>query len=287
MKRCPFLPTHAPCYIQLGKFGDLMILLVGMKHLFDETGQKPVVLTSQEYGSILEGVTYVQPWIEPLHWIQDLGRARHLAEYKYGWGIVGKWWDDPSHPPPPPVNGSQVTTLMFGGRRLQIPAAEWDSYQLSQWRAFGFQTQQMVDWPLVFDRRNRMREDELRKRVFRTTKKKLLINLVGGGSSRFGFDSEIHNIVARFRPDFEIVDLARVRAARIFDLLGLFESATGLITVDTSTLHLAGACKVPYVAYIANGGGGSIPKGNCQLGIRYENTIKQLRDLKEQLEKWK
>lgn len=280
MSQCCFLPKAAPCYVQLGKFGDICITLIAMKHIHDEQGFKPVMLTSQEYGSILEGVSYVQAWQEPLHWCNDVSRARAMATRKYGWAILPKWWDDPDHLPPPRINGDPTTTLNIGGRTIEIPAAEWDSYQLSQWRAMGFTPQQMIDWPLVFDRRNRMRELDLVKRTFRTPKKKLLFNLFGGGSSRFGFDSEVMQLIHKYLPHFEIVNLAGVRANRIFDLLGLYERSAGLITSDTSTLHLAGACEIPYVAYIANGGGGSIPKGNCQLAIRYGETINRLDELK-------
>jgi hypothetical protein len=286
MKHCPLLPKYSPVFVQLGKFGDIMILLVGMKHIFDETGSKPVMLTSTDYGTILEGVSYVQPWIEPLHWVNDLGRARRMAESRFGWAICPKWWDDPRHLPPPVLNGEKTTTLMFAGRKIEIPAAQWDSYQLSQWRAAGFKTQEMLDWPLVFDRRNMTRELELRKQVFRTNKKKLLVNLVGGGSSRFGFDSEVNSVIGAFRNEFEVVDMARIRAHRIFDLLGLYDAAAGMVTVDTSTLHLAGAHRLPYVAYLANGGGGSIPKGNCTLAMRYHETIKRLDELRQQLQQW-
>lgn len=278
------LPKYPPCYVQLGKFGDIMILLVAMKHVHDECGYRPVVLTSQEYGSILEGVSYVQPWLEPLHWVNDVGRARRLAELRYGWSVVPKWWDDPGHLPPPVVNGDPVATLKIGNRTMEVPAAQWDSYQLSQWRAMGFQSKDMLEWPLVFDRRHRMRELDLVKRVFRTSKKKLLFNLFGGGSSPFGFDPEVMREIYRYGPHFEIVNLAAVRANRIFDLLGLFDRSAGLITSDTSTLHLAGACEIPYVAYVANGGGGSIPKGNCQLAIRYGETVNRLGELRQWIE---
>ena len=285
MSKCPFIPSQSPCYVQLGKYGDIMILLVGLHQIFKETNQKPVILTSQEYGNILEGVTYVRPWIEAVHWIQDLGRARRMAELKFGWAITPKWWDDPTHVAPP-VNGVATTTLHFMGRNIVLPEKEWDSYQLSQWRAAGFKDNEMTEWPLVFDNRNRKRELELASRVFKGNRKKLLINLFGGGSSRFGFDSEVWNVVRIFQNQFEVVDLARIVAPRIYDLLGLFERSVGMVTIDTSTLHLAGACNMPYVAYIANGGGGSIPKGNCQLSIRYSDTISKLEALKQQLTLW-
>jgi hypothetical protein len=285
-KGCFFLPDHIPCYVQLGKHGDLMILLVGLKKIFDETGIKPVVLSSHDYGITLEGASYIERWLEPLDWLRDLRRAQMMAEHRYGWCVVPKWWDNPAHLPPPPINGETVTTLRFGGNIMQIPASEWDSYQLSQWRAAGFRTQEMIDWPLVFDNRNAQRENDLMRRVFRNQKKKLLLNLAGGGSSPFGNDPEVLQVIRRFSNDFEIVNLQQVAASRIYDLLGIFERSAGMVTVDTATLHLAGACSIPYVAYIANGGGGSIPKGNCVAAIRYGDTHKRIKELEEQIASW-
>lgn len=286
-KGCFILPDVVPPFVQLGKFGDIMILLVGLRRIYEETGRKPVVLSTYDYGTILEGVTYVERWLEPLHWVQDLRRARKMAEHRYGWCVVPKWWDDPTHLPPPAINGETMTTLKFGNQFMQIPAAEWDSYQLSQWRSCGFKTQEMIDWPLVFDNRNSQREEELAKRCFKTRKPKLLLNLSGGGSSPFGNDPDVLQIIRKFQGDFEIINLQQVAAHRIYDLLGLFDRAVGMITVDTATLHLAGACQIPYVAYIANGGGGSIPKGNCVLGIRYGETRNRINELEQQIVLWK
>lgn len=263
-----------------------MIILIGLRRIYEETGRKPVVLSTYDYGVTLEGASYVERWLEPLHWVSDLRRAQRMAEHRYGWCVVPKWWDDPTHLPPPPLNGETTTTLTFGGKVMQIPAAEWDSYQLSQWRACGFKSQEMIDWPLIFDNRDKKREEDLIKRVFRTGKPKLLVNLSGGGSSPFGNDGEILQVLRKFQ-NFEVINLQQVGAHRVYDLLGLFDRAVGMITVDTATLHLAGASSMPYVAYIANGGGGSIPKGNCVLGIRYGDTHQRINELEKQVALWR
>lgn len=287
---CFFLPKYAPCYVQLGKFGDIMILLPGLYRAYQETGKKSVLLVSSEYGSILEGVSYVQPWIENFQWVADLGRARRLAESRFGWAIVPKWWDDPNNCPPPPLPSEPFTVLRYDGREIKLPIGQWDSYQLSQWRAAGFNPQEIVKWPLIFDRRNRKRELELVDKVlgkgYNSRAKILLVNMFGGGSSPFGFDSEVWQLLRAYQGVLKIVDLARVRASRIYDLLGLMERASGMITSDTSTLHLASATSMPYIAFIANGGGGSITRGNCQLEVRYQDTLRRLEEVRQQLDKW-
>jgi len=55
------------CCIHLGKYGDLMVLMPGWKHSFDKTGIRPLVMVSQEFANLFDGVSYVRPWAVPLH----------------------------------------------------------------------------------------------------------------------------------------------------------------------------------------------------------------------------
>ena len=131
----------------------------------------------------------------------------------------------------------------------------------------------MLDWPLVFDKRNAGREHLIRKQWFRTEKPKLLYNLTptGGNTSPFANLPEMWPLMRR--TGCELVDLSAIRAYRIYDLLGLYDYAEGLVTYDTATLHLASASGIPYIAFIADGGAGSIPKGNCILSLRYSQVM--------------
>lgn len=271
----------------MGKMGDEMILMPGLKHVYDETGVKPVVVVAQEFASIYEGVSYALADPVSLSWWEHVTMARHYAEAKYGHAIVPKWWDDATLPPPPPPPNARMTRIQFMGRDIVLAEEDWESYQTSQWVSAGFERQQMLEWPLVFDRRNAVRESELRKQFFRTKKPKLLVSIAGPGTSPFPAVPEMMQVVNKFRGDFEIVDLSRMRATRIYDLLGLYDHAAGLITNDTATLHLASASPVPYVAFVNNGGSGSIPKGNCILSVRYQNVMAARTRLGQILDLWK
>lgn len=263
------------CYIQLGKHGDLMVLLPGFKLEFEQTGERPVVMVSREFSSTLKGVSYVRRWEVDLHWFGDCDKARAMAEKEFGkYNVVmPKWWDDPTHTPPGIRKDPQA--LIVHGKKMEIEKGDWFSYMASQWKYAGFPENRIKD-PVVFDVRNLEAEAEMAKMVFRTGKPKLLVCLNTGGSSPFPGVAEVEQMIYQFRDRFEIIDLMKVRAPHIFDLLGLYERADFLITTDTATLHLAGACKIPYLAYIANGGGGSITRGNCIREIRYGNCIPQI-----------
>lgn len=263
--------THADpvCFAHLGKYGDLAILFPGFKAIADTTGVPPVCLVANEYASIFDGISYAEPWPVNLNWYKQLDEAKAMGEAKYGHCIVPKFWDMKSAKSPFPVNGQKPINLQIHGRVMQIPAKEWESYQTAQWKASGFTEDQMMTWPLVFDRRDANREELLRKRWFKTTKPKLLVNLYPGGSSPWRYG----NTILPWLTGFEIVNLANVVAYRIYDLLGLYDHAAGLVTSDTSTLHLAAASDIPYIAFVNNGGAGSVPRGNCVLKVRYDKVL--------------
>lgn len=255
------------CFVHLGKYGDLMIMFPAFKAIADATGVRPICIVSTDYWTIFDGISYAQPWAVGLHWWKGVSEARKMAQARGFNPIVVKWWDEPNAQAPVQLENGKTIKLTIHGKECHVPANEWDSYQASQWRYAGFTMQQMADWPLIFDRRNPIREQELRVRFFRTNRPKILYNFSDKGTSPFQAAHQIIPLLSRV--GCELVDLSRFKAFRIFDLLGLYDQAALLVTSDTATLHLAAASKVPYIAFINNGGAGSIPKGNCILSVRY------------------
>lgn len=265
---CWMASQREVCFVHLGKYGDLMIMLPAFKAVADQMGKPPICIVSTDYASIFDGVSYVRPWPIKLHWWKGVKQARETA-IKAGFDpIVIKWWDEPDAKPPMQLDGGKTISLTIHGQKRIVPAAEWDSFQASQWRYAGFTMEQMMQWPLVFDQRDLGREAMLRNKYFRfSNRPKLLVNLSESGTSPFRSAREVRGMIMGH--NFDVVGLEAIRAERIYDLLGLYDHACGLITSDTATLHLAAASDVPYVAFVNNGGSGSIPKGNCILVIRY------------------
>lgn len=262
------------CFVHLGKYGDLMIMFPAFKAIADATDTPPICLVSNTYASIFNGISYAQPWPVNLHWWKGVAEARRMAEAKGYKPIVVKWWDEPNAEPPMNLDNGKTIKLTIHGQAKLVPASEWDSYQASQWRYAGFTMQQMMDWPLVFDRRNPIREQELCLRYFRTTRPKILYNFNETGTSPFHAANQIIPLMSY--TGCELIDLSRIRAIRIYDLLGLYDKAALLITSDTATLHLAAASKIPYIAFLNNGGAGSIPKGNCLTSVRYADLPRRI-----------
>jgi hypothetical protein len=264
------------CCIHLGKYGDLMVLMPGWKHSFDKTGIRPLVMVSQEFANLFDGVSYVRPWAVPLHWYGECGKARIIADKEFGAENVTfpKWWDDPTFVPPPVP--SEKVNLTIRDKKVCVPKKSWFSYMSSQWTSAGFDIDRLFE-PVVFDRRDMAREQKLVADTFKTRNPKILVCCQkSGSSSPFPFEPEVHALLRKYSDTHEVVDISTLKAHRIYDLLGLYDRAALLITSDTATLHLASSSFIPYIAFIQNGGGGSLPRGQCHLTVRYADAVKRM-----------
>ena len=72
-----------------------------------------------------------------------------------------------------------------------------------------------------------------------------------------------------------MVSLASFKATRIYDLLGLYDIAAGLVSIDTATTHLAAASKVPLLAFCRCGWSSAIPKPGATI-VRYDKAHTEL-----------
>jgi hypothetical protein len=276
-------------FIVLGRYGDLIQMLPCFWAIYERTGFKPIIIVSTEYASVLEGVSYVQMYPIQEHWYMGVPKARQIAEETFGGGILPHWWhDDPAlvRSMEGAANGGLV--LQCHGHNWGVDIARWPSYGASMAERCGFTLDEWLSLPLVFDRRSKTREDELAAAVIRDKRRPLLLYNFEGVSSPFPFKPEVLNaILQHFAKDFVLLDLGKVRGKRIYDLLGLYDRAVGLITTDTATLHLAPAAAIPYVAFTVDGWTTSIPKGNCQLQIPYHDSVRLLPEVVRIVGGWK
>lgn len=287
MSRCWFMQPHEPVvHCLLGRHGDLIQMCPAWREIHRRTGTKPIVIVSSEYASTLEGVSYVQA--DPIngHWWQGMPKARVYAEAKYGGSTLVQWWLEKT-PVPPEFRGP--TVLQCFAHNWGINLERWPTYGHSMWERAGFPDERdMLTLPLVFDQRSGPRELSLVNLFYAplNRKKPLLLFNFSGVSSPFGFLPELWPVIQKFAHRFTLLDLGKIKAQRVFDLLGLYDMAAGLLTIDTATLHLAPASKVPYIAFTVDAWTRSVPKGNCVLNIPYNSTPRRLHEIAAVLERW-
>lgn len=287
LDRCWWLPKHPPVFCVLGRYGDLILLLPAFLEIYRRTGLKPIVIVSQEYASVLEGVSYVQPDVVKENWYNGIPKARAIAQRKYGEVLVPQWWNDSE------TAGDIVKDMREGGVRvLQSHGHQWGvdinanpDFGSSMWHRAGFTRKEMLELPLVFDQRSPQREEQLVKMHVQTGRKLVLYNFTGV-SSPFGYVVETSRILSDFRNNFQFLDLGAIHATRIYDLLGLYDRACGLVTIDTATAHLAAASKVPTVWFTVPGWTSSVPRGNVALHIPYDQFPRRAAEIRSVLQKW-
>lgn len=283
LDRCFFIPKEPPVLIQLGRYGDLLLLFPAFHLIYKSTGLKPVIIVSTEYADIFDGISYADPYPIKGNWYMDLPKARQIAEREFGGAIIPFWWGPGERPNDVP-QGPLV--LQCHGHAWGVDMKKWPDFGTSMWARAGFTREQMISEPLVIDRRNREREADLVKAHIHGDKPVVLYNFTGI-SSPFGYVPEVLRAMAPFQQDFNLIDLGRIRATRIYDLLGLYDRAVGLITIDTSTAHLAPGSSVPTVWFTVDGWSSSVPRGNVALHVKYSKTPAMIPEFQKVLESWK
>jgi hypothetical protein len=282
--QCHLIPTDPPCFVQLGRFGDIIQLLPAWKATFERTGKKPVVAVSARYASVFEGVSYAQPWVVPCEWPNGTSEARGMAELKFPWVLSPQFWNDTPRKVVGEV-GRQVKVLHCHGKDWIVNVDDFPDYGSAMWKIAGFSREQMLSLPLEFDRRCPEREALLAHLIIHRTKPTILMNWQGF-SSPFPHVPEFQRVLGRWQQYLHFVDIGPVKASRIYDLLGLYDRALGLITVDTATLHLAPASEMPYIAFTRSDWSGSVPKGNCVLQLGYADAHQHVSRFESVLRSW-
>jgi hypothetical protein len=247
-------------FIQLGRFGDIILLLPALRYLYRCTGKKPRLIVAKDYASVLEGVSYVEPIPLPIHWYMGMPKAREYAQQHFG----------------------GATVLQCYGHNWGVNLKKWPNFMVSMIDRTGVPLDLFYQLPLVFDLRHPGREASVIPKLNRPY---ILINTVGV-SSPFPHGPKIHSVLRHLQDRVALIDMSKIRCHRIYDLLGPMDHAVGLITTDTATLHLAHGCKQPYIALTVDGWCSSTPRGRCDLEVKYSQFMANLSRIVGTVESW-
>ena len=230
------------CFIQLWRAGDVINALPAAYIEYKKTNTKPFFMIHHEFAPILDGVSYV----EPVLWQGDSRDCINSVTEasKYG-----------------------VPRLMQVDGNRECPRKQ-ASFAIESWENIGMRHLYNTQ-PVVFDKRDKKREKDLLDKLDNGSPF-LLYNL-HGFSSPFAQSQELESMLKGI-DGFNAVNLTEVNADRIYDLLGLYDKAAILVTIDTATLHLANASDVPMISLhcdLRNKFLCSPPMGNTVLHLGY------------------
>ncbi len=241
------------------KLGDVINALPIARHIFLSTGQKPDWYISLHHASLFSGVTYCTPikiQFDPNRVDLALTEAKREHQTVLMLQTFGRLWR--------------------GRRDMSYNKVAW--YEAG----IGEQFSDLESHPLVFDRRDTERESRLCLKHLRDTKPVMLLSLSCGKSSPFSAHHAFStSIIRQWGNQFQIVDLCKVRGARIYDCLGLMDRATLLITSDSCFVHLAAASPNLPVVFLSNNNSfmASDPRCRCMLRLKYEEWHSRIKEV--------
>lgn len=226
-------------YVQLGRIGDQLNVL---PMLYDDSqkGGRSAMMVSKDFQDVMDGVSYADKIVfDGGMW--DLAQAVKQAELISQDVKVVQL-----------VGPEEIVKAVVKTRNGPEYRAKTDSFQKDQW----FLADRVSDWkrqiPLVLDRRDPQREEKLTKQYLPNRKKHILL-ATNGISSPFPYSPLLHELLTlKFSRQYNIIDLATVKAEKFFDLLGLYEHPDThcIVATDSAPLHLAYATKLPVVALV-------------------------------------
>lgn len=250
--------TEKFAIILMARLGDVCNFLPVALDVFKRTGNKPDWYISLHFASIF-GVSYVNPIkIQFAYERTDLAIA--LAE----------------------KSGATVMMAQTFGRLWR--GRHDICYNRLAWvnTGYGEHFDDTVKFPLIFDRRDPEREARLCERVLTGTKPVLLLSIACGRSSPFAAHHLFSEAIKRkWETHFQIVDLCKTRASRVYDILGLMEKAALLVTGDSFAVHLAAAVQKLPVVFLCNNEPflASDTRCNVVLRLRYAEWFARIQEV--------
>jgi hypothetical protein len=210
-------------YVQLGRSGDILSLLP-LLWADTQKGERPRLMVAKDYAPLLDGISYVEPFLFD-GGAHELDRALVQAEALDPQYIVTQ------------VNGPTEAVRDLVYKRAGRDKATTFSFAKEMWALAG----RLGEWgkyPLVFDRRDKVREEALLASAG-VGKRKFVLVAAEGISSPFPFKPLLLELVKRC--GYQVVEVDKLGATSLYDLLALYEKAQALIAIDSAPLHLAQA----------------------------------------------
>jgi hypothetical protein len=214
-------------WICLGRYGDICNALPLVWNDYT-IGNRPTVVVSREFESLLDGISYADKLVFDGHYSNP---AAALEEVKKSGGFEACY----------------VAQCYGTSFDRECPSFIQEVYRLvGQFDLFD-------KLPLYFNRRSPSREAELVRQVDFEDARPVILVAAEGHSSPFPHTAELWDMLRPLEAQFRFLSLDKVRAERFYDLLGLYERARGLISIDTGHLHLAQATPdLPVMALVTH-----------------------------------
>lgn len=222
------------------RYGDIINFLPAYRELIKGV-RNPYWIVHPDFESIFDGVSYVQHLVsnEDSHYPY---RIANQTRRKFQRFVVPQVFDLDNTLP-------HLT----------------ECFNKEMWNKVGL-LHRWDDLELVFDRRDRTREQSIIDAHIPSNGNPTVMVCWGGSSLPFKNPTPILKMIQdNYGGDVNILDVSTLKAPRIYDLIGLMEKCSALVSCDTSLVHLAAACSIPVLLVNDSDDGfaRARPRSNC------------------------
>lgn len=205
--------------ICLGKYGDVIGILALLHERFKCTGQIQNLMVAKKYAGLLDGCSYINAIIFDGDFSQ-LSDAYRLAKQQF----------------------DEVICLQVFGKDFPFQHTQ-KNFQQEQWHRAGM-ANMVGRFPLVFDKRNKEREEKLLAEL--NLPEKFILVADKSESSPF---PQIEDLLTGLKSlGLPVFMLSGIWVEKLYDLIAVYDKATVIVSTETAHLHLTAASNTPVIA---------------------------------------
>lgn len=248
-----------PCFVQLGRIGDILNIIPMLRYWSSIAYHEMVpIMLHSDYAHVVSRIGYVRQ-IEWTGDLNDLDEAVEKARMQFH---------------------NVYTCQLFSKKGINQKVL--GHYNLDQWHNCG-QHDNFKMYPLEIDQRNYSAEDKWFQKNRQTDKPLICYNLTGV-SSPFAHPELVLDLLKREFSDCELWDLNELKTKYYTDQLAALDKCAVLLSIDTSTLHLAQASHCRYIALLSdlygNGWSATHLRRTPTLSMSYGEVPSRLNEIK-------
>lgn len=214
------------CIVQLGRFGDVFNILP-LCRLMNERGRRVLLVVADRFFDLVRGIDYA----DAHEWQGDVNDPGAAAEYfsKQGYEV----W----------------ATQVAGSRNF--PDQFCDNFTCEQWERAGHLADFHASTEGLISCDDAQAQHWYQRLCGSSTKPVIAVNLSAKSAPLSNDEMAAYqNKILLLGNSFKMLDLSNVQLPTIRLIPGILKRCKMLMTVDTSTLHLAGSVMCPTIALV-------------------------------------
>lgn len=240
-------------YMMLGRNGDIVFACSMLKYIHDRIGGNVTLIVSSEYSNVASSCSWIKQHVIPVPY-GNVGKAIGIARQHYSIIVRLQPWSLDA--------GIIQSSEFFTDDAMKCAGL--------------LKHKSLLPTSGVFDVRSSERESALVRKYIDASKPNVLMCLSSGVSGNLACHATVRRMMVPRLEDngVNVVNLDQIRSQSPVDMLGLYDAADAIVTIDTMHLHLAAHSQIPMFAFLVDGKwSGARPLKNPVMQVPYSRAV--------------